>query len=982
MPVHSTPNYDTNVNGTNECSFLDTKVTSVVYNNGSTSTIDELVNASIVDNEGRPFAKMIDIDVDIQGKSTIHGMTFGIRIPEGDSFAFKGNWVPNVVSQDYWLKVKCYGPHYHGSHPFDASFALGAQATTVIKNVSWDSFSSFTILNQLKEASEKYTGDLAVRMSFYFYTRSYIPFLEKNFTLAYIVGSIGIAYKGEPLNFGGERILVPGRFDPPGLLAIDEHDSCYNKKLGDFSPWLFKAPFKVDSVAKKLTVDLSNSLPINMYGTIRNIGPIQFGVLLQKSTQYPEFCVYTIGENIPYLANNWLESTSGIVTYSLDDYQLSDLKVSKLVVIQTTEESETSTFTAPFCGGPFPSLHESHLAQILIEEAVYFIRPLNYYVDRLEYKETSKVTLLVTEYGQPVERLAIEMKRSNPSAHPIDGIVANEWIVETNEKGHAEFSFRVQEPIPYPRKYSEPPCPGTPNTTLPIDGQVYLFKYCVESDCPPNTKFLFVPEITFLVFSTIVYTEPYTWVDHVEPLFRQYHHLNKAMRSILNLSDYHSVTLPQNIQLVNLSMTLDFDHPNYMPVTRDLSPTNHKMILKWLMNPLYSKDYMEYPSQTSPLCQHPETTSIAHESFDIPPRCKMDLIPFNSHPFDTDPYFLNLHDGKGTYHLRPLQGYSYDPSKTNAINNNLCTIENVNKQLQIALHIKLHTIPLYLTSLYSIVKGCNTHVANVLLEISKREMIHLVQTANLLRAFGEVPKIDKEYLTPVFPTTGFPGGVLNNLSIDLKKASLQHIYKLFMSLNLPQYRGNSLGIENIFDEVRHCLEFMKINNKDDFVFEQNNEQFQIHWISHESNTIRNWSEALAIIESIMDLNTHSNYSFFYQLEEIVCQRKYVAIDEDYYTYSGNPIPFDIYSVWQMVDNPNWSDIQKNTNCYTQARVFHQVYQKVLSKIQESFNGNSSTFFEALQLMKSLHIHFKKVIWTELGSKDSFSCGPVWDYRQK
>ena len=54
-------------------------------------------------------------------------------------------------------------------------------------------------------------------------------------------------------------------------------------------------------------------------------------------------------------------------------------------------------------------------------------------------------------------------------------------------------------------------------------------------------------------------------------------------RYTLNLSDYDSVTKYQNLRYF---ISLNIIDPNYMPVTRDISPSNQRMILEWLDNPI------------------------------------------------------------------------------------------------------------------------------------------------------------------------------------------------------------------------------------------------------------------------------------------------------------------------------------------------------------------------------------------------------------
>ena len=80
---HPSPQTESYLSGTNEFQFLDTKVTSVVYENGQTSLTDPIVGSRIVGNLNQPFAKLVDLDVDVQDKATIYGMKFGVSWKDG-----------------------------------------------------------------------------------------------------------------------------------------------------------------------------------------------------------------------------------------------------------------------------------------------------------------------------------------------------------------------------------------------------------------------------------------------------------------------------------------------------------------------------------------------------------------------------------------------------------------------------------------------------------------------------------------------------------------------------------------------------------------------------------------------------------------------------------------------------------------------------------------------------------------------------------
>jgi hypothetical protein len=136
-------------------------------------------------------------------------------------------------------------------------------------------------------------------------------------------------------------------------------------------------------------------------------------------------------------------------------------------------------------------------------------------VDRLEYNDTSTQTLYVTHFGEPAENIPIKLIQ-NGRVIPSDGVKPDQWIKMTNSSGLVSFQFTVPNRIPYPRQYTNEQC-NPPTKFLPIDGQVYLFRYCVDEsmtdeECVDYDKLYSVSAISLVVFSTIDYAHPPYWV--------------------------------------------------------------------------------------------------------------------------------------------------------------------------------------------------------------------------------------------------------------------------------------------------------------------------------------------------------------------------------------------------------------------------------------------------------------------------------------
>ena len=842
-----------NYRGTNEWEFVDTKVTAEINENGEEIPGSSLLGAKIFSNENRPYAKLVDIDVDFQ-VSSLYGLEFGLKY--NDENLFKGKWSPSVIVHDMWEKMKCsdVGDLRHSSR-------FGAQSTTTITDVAW---SESELIDGLKAATNRpgATGDLSVSINLDIYRVDV-------FVIGRVYGTIGPAMANESSNVGGERKMYPV---DPGFINFPPDHPCIKYKQSELKPFTYGAPFKVDFTRNVLIVDFGNALPVQRDGDRLNLGTLYFGILIGV-------VVTPFGEAIPYTdPNGVMWRHSGIIELSIGTDVASSLQSSKLVVFIDSPTSGTTGSNTYPVKETFPSMQSNESVSLLLSESDYFIRPMDYYMDRLEYsngnvehpvKNTSDFTLLVTQFGQPVSNTNVTVihscNQANQSILPHGAVAPADPTKATDSNGHVTFTFSVNQPMPEIRNYESDPCNASMemqkarrldkftllrkpiqlnsfsevdvecNYSLPIDGNLYNFYYCVGEDCmlPEDDEFfLYRALISILAFSTVTYETPYTWVDHVEPIFKQAHHLHYIMRTILNLSNYTEVTLPHNIELLKIIFLKPTSDPNYMPTTRDLSPTKKRMILTWLDNPLYSKLTKTQDNGDAPVCDTSSlppkmrTPDISHFR---PPRCLLKNIPFNTDPQAQDPYYRNIIKDKGFSRLqqdarhppRALFGLGFNKENIHVYKilqeegyTPLCNITTLHKQLQDAMLLEFATLPLYLTSMYTIVENCNTEAYQAIRDIVMQEMLHFVLAGNILIAVGGEVIIDDPDHVPSYPLTGgLPGGVLPGLDVFLEKFNLRHVYDTMMAIETPMFR-NPPGLDpeytlytigEFYEEISLCI---------------------------------------------------------------------------------------------------------------------------------------------------------------------------------
>ena len=196
-------------------------------------------------------------------------------------------------------------------------------------------------------------------------------------------------------------------------------------------------------------------------------------------------------------------------------------------------------------------------------------------------------------------------------------------------------------------------------------------------------------------------------------------------------------------------------------------------------------------------------------------------------------------------------------------------------------------------------------------------MLHFTQAANTIIAMGGRPLIDSRALSPSYPRRGLPGGVLPNLHVTLERLSLEHIHKVFMSIEVPEERANEgmagSTIGNFYEtRIKECIE----NGLNDEDFRQSDSRRQVQWPWVPSDAtgglilVNGTQTALEGMEMIVTQGEGSGllspkqigdktYAHFYKFEEIVCKRRLEMLNETHYSYSGSPIPHDPRGMWRM-----------------------------------------------------------------------------------
>jgi hypothetical protein len=397
---------------------------------------------------------------------------------------------------------------------------FGAAFQSVLSGVQWPKELPSKFLRDLKRTARQ---GLSIKLN--------VDGFDDNaasptFTHGRVVGSIGPYERGEPRHFVAARMLWP---------------------IQGYAPSLNAAPCRIDPVTNTLFIDLGNSLP-----TVAAGGPLQeLGVLWVVAL--PAYSPPVILTPLANLSGGFYEQLAGIVSAPLTQEQAAVAARSRIGIL---DASGTALLLAENASATY----------LRADEVVFRLSPR-------PPDNSASANVFATRYGVPAASMEIAVwhqAMTGPVEHgpvnrPRVGIpeaaLAFPQSLRTGADGRAKLPL-VASPPGNPRGY--------------IDGQVYTIAYGVIGD-PTQTA---ANPISVLVWDDYNVPDHPTWVGDVQPILQRYANLYPVMRTVLDLDDYSSVV--QHREMLRHVFELPVEDPNYMPVTRDLSPAKRAMLLNWL----------------------------------------------------------------------------------------------------------------------------------------------------------------------------------------------------------------------------------------------------------------------------------------------------------------------------------------------------------------------------------------------------------------
>jgi hypothetical protein len=403
----------------------------------------------------------------------------------------------------------------------------GGMFQTVIRVSSWGRLDKSPALQALKA---KAGSTLSIKWNLDGYNGDRT---DPGFGWGRMAASIGPALAGEPVRRLAKRWMLLSPV-PKG------------------APVLWYAPFQVDEARSRLVVDLGNSVAF----TARRGGPpIKFGSFAVVLDAYGAATPVTpSGFALADYADAY-QKRAGVYEFPLTSAQLSIARTRPIGVRATSAD-----------GSAQYALAEAKDGRMVVADLPFL---------RLDPGAWQDVDFYARVFGAPDVGAAIPLKLVTPQGatnNDPPGGLKFPGSVTTGADGKATARFTGGSTAPKAKWRGE----------NDIDGQVYFVSGPWWPD--PLNQFGDVP-VSALVFDAYKpKTSPPTFWGDIQPMMFQYMRLYPGMRSIMDVSDYATLTQPPITGAKDVAevFSLPIESPSYMPVTRDLSKAKRDAFVAWM----------------------------------------------------------------------------------------------------------------------------------------------------------------------------------------------------------------------------------------------------------------------------------------------------------------------------------------------------------------------------------------------------------------
>ena len=332
------------------------------------------------------------------------------------------------------------------------------------------------------------------------------------------------------------------------------------------------------------------------------------------------------------------------------------------------------------------------------------------------------------------------------------------------------------------------------------------------------------------------------------------------------------------------------------------------------------------------------------------------------------------------------------------------TMAYVHKILQETIEVEHSTIPLYLTSLFSIVNSSNFAGAT-LHSVVIEEMLHMTTACNMLNAMGGAPAIDSPVFIPVYPLR-LP---MINVTADIRRFDAASVANFML---IESTTALSKSIAACYEYVLSIVQKLSEEYGEPAVF-TGNYSYQVQASAmgptglQTAGKIGNLSEARVALLGVSDQGggcpvpgeeqlwpgvsnisagpLGGNLSHYARFAQVAAGRAYGPADHvagPGFPPTGRNVTTDWTHVYAFAPNPRVADFANHSAAHGAALSFAANYTALLAQLHDVFNGAPQNYFKTLAGMHALTGMARDLMTTDDPRKPpaaAVGIGPTWEY---
>lgn len=317
----------------------------------------------------------------------------------------------------------------------------------------------------------------------------------------------------------------------------------------------------------------------------------------------------------------------------------------------------------------------------------------------------------------------------------------------------------------------------------------------------------------------------------------------------------------------------------------------------------------------------------------------------------------------------------------------ITSLETLREYLYAGIQLEHATIPVYLTTLYSIHPGTNLDACQMLRVVAVEEMLHMTLSANMLNAVGGKVDLTEPGFVPTFPTP-LPDGE-KDFTVDRQKfspAALESFLKIerpakatsqsgrfvkrakIAGRMLPTLKSESgeelhfYSIGEFYDAIQLGMEHLCAELGEDRVFtgDRSRQVTPEYYYSGggEINPVYDLASAKVAIRMISEqgegfegsiADFENEISHNYRFDQLKKGRYYRLGDEPEKP-TGDPVAVDWDAVYPIKTNAIIADYPEGSEVRLAALDFNRAYKGFLADLTIAFNGKPELLIPAVGMM--------------------------------